>query len=450
MMAPKLFGTDGVRGQANISPMTPDVIMAVAMASSQVIGNDNLSHRPTVVIGKDTRLSGYMVESALTAGFVSSGMDVILLGPLPTPAVAMLTHSMRADMGVMISASHNPALDNGIKFFGSDGFKLTDGQQKEIEAIVGNKSFSYATPEKVGKARRLDDAAGRYIEFLKGSLSRGPHRRFDGLKIVVDAAHGAAYKVAPLILWEMGADVIAIGTQPDGLNINDNCGSLYVEKAKETLLENKADLAIILDGDADRIILLDHLGNLIDGDQILAILATSWKKKGVLLPSKIAATQMSNLGFEHYLKKIDIDLVRTPVGDRYVLEAMKHEQLKLGGESSGHIILGGYSTTGDGLMSALHVLDILVEKKASLHDISHMYTPYPQKLTNLKGIDKQILQNPKVLAQIEDIIKELGEHGRILIRPSGTEALLRVMVEAKDAQILEQTMEKCLNVLKNA
>src|SRR3989338_3801770 len=333
----KLFGTDGVRGEANNGAMSPSSILQLALAAGFYFTQDRkLSHRPMVVIGKDTRLSGYMVESALTAGFVSMGMDVRLLGPLPTPAVGMLTKSLRADLGVMISASHNPAKDNGIKFFNPDGYKLTDFQQEEIESLFYQNDLDAKPSLEMGKAKRVDDAAGRYIEFAKNSIDK--HIRLDGLKIVVDCAHGAAYKVAPSVLWELGAEVIPVGCDPSGLNINENCGATHLSTLQQEVLNNDADIGIALDGDADRLILVDHLVHVLDGDHILALIATQWHKEGRLKGKTVVATQMSNLGLEHYLKTLGLELLRTPVGDRPVLEAMRQLGANLGGEQSGHIL----------------------------------------------------------------------------------------------------------------
>ncbi|MBP9753152.1 MAG: phosphoglucosamine mutase [Proteobacteria bacterium] len=446
----KLFGTDGIRAEANKGPMRPESILKLAMsAASYFIKHHPIqgSHKPTVVIGKDTRLSGYMVESALQAGFVSQGMDVLLLGPLPTPAVALLTRSFRAQLGVMISASHNPAKDNGIKFFGPDGFKLKDAQEKEIENIYFSELETLSLPQNLGKAKRIDDASGRYLEFVKASIPRTI--TLDRLKIVVDCAHGAAYKLAPRLYWELGAQVIALNTDPTGLNINENCGATDVNALQKAVLDHKADIGLALDGDADRLIVVDEVGNILDGDKILASIALSMKKSVNLKNNTIAATQMSNLGFEHFLNNQGINLIRTNVGDRYVLEAMQQYDLNLGGEQSGHIIVSDFSSTGDGLVSSLQILKILVEEGLKVSSINNLYETFPQRLINFKK-DKAILNNPKIIESIEHEEAFLNGTGRVYIRPSGTESLIRVMVEAKEQQKLEESIERLALVFEAA
>jgi phosphoglucosamine mutase len=452
--ARQFFGTDGVRGQANIWPMTPDLIMKLAMATALKFTRGD--HRHSVVIGKDTRQSGYMVESALTAGFVSMGMDVVLLGPLPTPAVAMLTRSLRADLGVVISASHNPYMDNGIKFFGPDGFKLSDAEEKDIEILItqhhsgkeqGNMPLAHSTM--LGKAYRLDDAAGRYIEFAKATFPRG--MRLDGLKIVVDCANGAAYKVAPKILWELGAEIIPIGVTPDGTNINDHCGATYLKPLQEVVLAHKADLGIALDGDADRLMMVDETGLMIDGDQLLALIATSWAEDGDLRGNGIVATHMSNLGLERYLKSKDLKLIRTAVGDRYVLEAMRAHGCNVGGEQSGHIILRDYTTTGDGIIAALQTLSVLVQKQLKASQLGQIFDPVPQILKSIRTSNFAPLKDGRVRKVIEEaehcLIKD---QGRLLIRQSGTEPLIRIMAQGDNEQTLTKVVHNIIETIEIA
>jgi phosphoglucosamine mutase len=438
----KLFGTDGVRGTANQEPMTAETAMRLGMAAGRYFTRGN--HRHTVVIGKDTRLSGYMLEPALTAGFISMGMDVVLLGPLPTPAVALLTRSMRADLGVMISASHNPFEDNGIKLFGPDGFKLSDEAESAIEAqMEPGLTGGRAAPAKLGRARRLDDALGRYIEYSKNTFPRG--LRLDGLKIVVDCANGAAYKVAPTVLWELGAEVLPVGVTPDGFNINRLCGSLSTETMCSQVVAHGADLGIAFDGDADRLVLCDELGRLIDGDQVMALIARAWQSAGILTGGGVVATVMSNLGLERFLVSQGLALHRTTVGDRYVLERMRSDGFNLGGEQSGHIILTDYSTTGDGLVAALQVLAslILAERPASEH--LRLFEPLPQSLKNVSvpaSSSGKLLEHPKVQAAIADAESVLAGRGRLLIRRSGTESLIRVMAEADDQTLLDPLIDR--------
>jgi phosphoglucosamine mutase len=436
-MTPSLFGTDGIRGQANTYPMTAEIAMRVAMATAVHLNGG--THRHLVVIGKDTRLSGYMLEPALAAGFTAMGMDVVMTGPLPTPAIARLVRSMRADLGVMISASHNAFADNGIKLFNKDGFKLSDAEEHAIEQLI-TTDFSphYATPKNLGKARRLDDGFGRYIETVKATFPRG--LRLDGLKIVVDCAHGAAYKVAPIVLWELGAEVIPLGVNPNGMNINDGCGATAPEMMCMAVVEHGADIGIALDGDADRVIICDEKGQIVDGDQILGLIARYWQQQGNLRHDGIVSTVMSNLGLELYLKNLGITLHRTPVGDRHVVEKMRREGFNVGGEQSGHIVLGDHTTTGDGLTAALQVLAVLVSANKKASDVCQVFSAVPQKLKNIRGIDKIVLQTPAVKAAITDAEQRLNGIGRVLVRPSGTEPLIRIMVECIDNAVLEQVM----------
>jgi phosphoglucosamine mutase len=434
----RLFGTDGVRGTANREPMTPETVLNVAMAAGLVLRRGD--HRHLVVIGKDTRLSGYMLEPALTSGFIAMGMDVVLVGPLPTPAIAMLTRSLRADLGVMISASHNPFEDNGIKFFGPDGYKLSDEIEAAIEAQVGKTARERASAQEFGRAKRLDDAGGRYIEFVKSSFPRG--LRLDGLKIVVDCAHGAAYKVAPTVLWELGADVIPMGVTPDGLNINRDCGATATTAMQREVVAQGADLGIALDGDADRLIIADEHGRILDGDQLMALIAMEWHRAGQLATAGVVATVMSNLGFERYLQKNAIPLTRTAVGDRYVVEAMRRIGSNLGGEQSGHIILGDYSTTGDGLIAALQVLATIVETDAPASQVCKVFESVPQILHNVRCDGGRALQSAAVKAAIGAAEKRLGTAGRLLVRKSGTEPLLRIMAEGEDEALLNAVIEE--------
>src|SRR5690242_4120712 len=431
-MTRKLFGTDGIRGTANSEPMTPETVLNVAMAAGLVLRRGD--HRHLVVIGKDTRLSGYMLEPALTSGFIAMGMDVVLVGPLPTPAIAMLTRSLRADLGVVISASHNPFEDNGIKFFGPDGFKLSDEIEAAIEAQIGKTAQRRASAQEFGRAKRLDDAGGRYIEFVKSSFPRG--LRLEGLKIVLDCAHGAAYKVAPTVLWELGADVIPIGVNPDGLNINRDCGATAMAAMQREVVAHGADLGIALDGDADRLIIADEHGKILDGDQLMALIAMEWHRAGQLAPAGVVATVMSNLGFERFLQKNAIPLTRTAVGDRYVVEAMRRIGSNLGGEQSGHIILGDFSTTGDGLIAALQVLAAIIETDAPASQVGKVFEPVPQILHNVRCDGGRALQSAAVKAAIGAGEKRLGKAGRLLVRKSGTEPLLRIMAEGEDEALL--------------
>ena len=432
MIKRKYFGTDGVRGLANAFPMTPDIALKLGAAAGRHFRKDQKQHR--VVIGKDTRRSSYMFENALTAGFTSTGMDVYLLGPVPTPAVGVLTRSMRADVGVMISASHNSYLDNGIKFFGPEGFKLSDKVELEIEKLLDDE-IEYAASQNIGMAKRIDDALGRYMEFAKSAFPR--KKLLNGLKVVVDCANGAAYKAAPIVLWELGAEVISIGVNPDGYNINKDCGSTHPQNAAKAVLEHNADVGICLDGDADRLILIDNKGNIADGDQLMGLIASQWSSKGNLANNTLVATVMSNMGLERYLNTLDINLLRTNVGDRYVVEAMRKFGYNLGGEQSGHIVMTDYATTGDGLMAALQFLNALVESKCTSSELIKVFEPMPQLLRNVRLNNSESLDNLKVKESIKAGENAFGDIGRILIRKSGTEPLLRVMGECEDPKLLK-------------
>ena len=434
----KLFGTDGIRGQANTSPMTPGMALRLGQAAGLWFVRGD--HRHQVIIGKDTRLSGYMIEPALVAGFTSAGMDVLLVGPLPTPAIAMLTRSMRADVGVMISASHNPFEDNGIKLFGPDGYKMPDETEAQIEALMdADVSGRLASPPHLGRARRLEDAAGRYIENAKASFPRG--LTLDGVRVVVDCAHGAAYKVAPTVLRELGADVIAVGVSPNGTNINHECGSTHPRHLSGEVLAQGADLGLALDGDADRVILCDERGQLIDGDQVLALIAESWAAEGRLQGGGIVATVMSNLGLQRFVEARGIALHRARVGDRYVVEMMRERGINIGGEQSGHMILSDFATTGDGLVAALQVLATIVAERRPASEVCRRFTPLPQRLKNVRFTGASPLQHPDVVQAVRDAERLLGASGRLLLRPSGTEPLIRVMAEAEDAALVEQIVD---------
>ncbi len=435
-MARKYFGTDGIRGLTNQAPMTAAVAMRVGMAAGAKFLRGGHKHR--VLIGKDTRLSGYMLESALTAGFTAVGMDVVQVGPMPTPAVAMLTRSMRADLGVMVSASHNPYYDNGIKLFGPDGYKLSDADEAEIEALLDVEPV-LAAPHAIGRARRIDDAQGRYIHFAKSSF---PDRlRLDGLKVVVDCAHGAAYKVAPMALWELGAEVVPIGVSPDGFNVNDRCGSTHPEILQETVVASGAHIGIALDGDADRLIVADENGRVIDGDQLMALIATRWKDSGRLKGDALVATVMSNLGLERFLQGRGIALLRANVGDRYVLERMRSSGCNVGGEQSGHIILRDFATTGDGLMAALQVLAALVDSGKPASELLHLFDPLPQLLKNVRFAGGAPLETLGVQQSIAEGEARLNGTGRLLIRKSGTEPLIRVMAEGEDLGLVTEVVD---------
>ncbi len=437
-MTRKIFGTDGVRGRANSYPMTADLALRLGAAAGRYFRKDGTNgHR--VVIGKDTRLSGYMIENALTAGLTSTGMNVLLLGPVPTPAVGFLTHSMRADVGIMISASHNPHQDNGIKLFGPDGYKLSDEAEAEIEALLEGE-IDYARPENIGRARRIDDGRRGYMEFAKTTFPTG--RRLNGLKVVVDCANGAAYRAAPEVLWELGAEVISIGTSPNGTNINAGCGSTDTALAARTIRETGADVGICLDGDADRVMILDENGEVADGDQIMALFASRWAEAQRLKGNTLVATVMSNLGLERYLGGQGITLERTPVGDRYVVERMRAGGWNLGGEQSGHIVMTDYATTGDGLIAGLQFLSAMVEGDRRASDLSVSFARVPQLLKNVRyaaGTEPLALANVK--SAIGDAEARLNGSGRLLIRKSGTEPLIRVMAECEDETLLTQVVD---------
>ncbi|MEC9150099.1 MAG: phosphoglucosamine mutase [Pseudomonadota bacterium] len=444
-MARKFFGTDGIRGRTNSGVMTA----ATAMRVGQAAGTHFLrgDHRHRVVIGKDTRLSGYMMESALVAGFTSVGMDVIMTGPLPTPAIALLTREMRADLGVMISASHNPFEDNGIKLFGPDGFKLSDETEASLERLLEQEP-QLVEPERIGRARRIEDARGRYIHAVKQSISADI--RFDGLKVVVDCAHGAAYEVAPSAIWELGAEVIAIGVTPTGTNINDGVGSTSLETVKARVVEEGADIGIALDGDADRLIVIDEKGETVDGDQIMALIATRMQHRGSLRGGGVVATVMSNLGLERYLKSIGLTLERTKVGDRYVLERMREGGFNVGGEQSGHMILTDHATTGDGTVAALSVLSSMVRTGKPASELLHVFDRVPQLLKNVRYEGGAPLENAQVKQVIAEAESELADSGRLVIRPSGTEPLIRVMAEGDDAVQVEAVVDRICDAVRAA
>ena len=444
-MTRKFFGTDGIRGRTNTAPMTAEIAMKVGMAAGTYFMRGD--HRHRVVIGKDTRLSGYMMENALVAGFTSVGMDVVQFGPLPTPAVAMLTQSMRADLGVMISASHNPYQDNGIKLFGPDGYKLSDAAEAEIEALL-DSNVALVDAEHIGRARRVEDARGRYIHHAKSTFPE--HLRLDGLKIAVDCANGAAYQVAPAALWELGAEVVSIGVDPNGKNINDKCGSTSPALLQETVVASGAHIGIALDGDADRLIIVDEKGRVVDGDQLMALMGVSWARSGMLTSGGIVATVMSNLGLERYLSGEGLTLERTQVGDRYVLEKMRRDGFNVGGEQSGHIILSDYATTGDGLIAALQVLAELVETGKPASELLHLFDPVPQLLKNVRFAGGRPLEDRRVKVAIADAEAELNGSGRLVIRPSGTEPLIRVMAEGDDAGQVTRLVDMICDAVKEA
>ena len=446
-MTRKLFGTDGIRGTANVEPMTAETALRVAMAAGRHFTRGE--HRHLAVIGKDTRLSNYMLEPAMQSGFISMGMDVVLVGPMPTPAVAMLTRSLRADVGVMISASHNLYEDNGIKLFGPDGYKLSDEVEVRIEDMMDNGlGDKLAGSHRLGRARRLEDAPGRYIEFVKHTFPRG--LSLEGLKIVVDCAHGAAYKVAPQVLHELGADVVSMAVDPDGTNINRDCGATAPAAMCEQVSAHGADVGIALDGDADRVIVADETGTILDGDQVMALVARTWHARRRLTGGGVVATVMSNLGLEHYLEGIGLDLVRTQVGDRYVLEHMRKHGYNVGGEQSGHIILSEYATTGDGLIAALQVLAARVDSGVPLSEIGRAFTPYPQVLRNVAVNGGTPLETDDVKRAIADGEASLGAEGRVLIRPSGTEPVIRVMAEGRDEAQVGAVVDTIVSAIEQA
>ena len=446
-MSRKLFGTDGVRGRANTWPMTAEMALKLGAAAGRHFRRDgSAAHR--VVIGKDTRLSGYMLENALTAGLTSTGMNVLLLGPVPTPAVGYLTRSMRADVGVMISASHNPHQDNGIKFFGPDGFKLSDTAEAEIEALVEGEILP-AKPENIGRAKRIEDGRGRYQEFVKTSFPHG--LRLDGLKVVIDCANGAAYKAAPEVLWELGAEVVPVGVSPNGTNINDRCGSTHTETAAEAVVAHGAPVGISLDGDADRVMILDETGRVADGDQIMALLAARWAELGRLQGGALVATVMSNLGLERFLEGRGLKLERTAVGDRYVVERMREGGFNLGGEQSGHIVMTDYATTGDGLIAGLQFLAEMVRTGRPASELTRSFETVPQLLKNVRFPAGALpLEAASVQAVIRASEARMAGQGRILIRKSGTEPLIRVMADCEDAGLLAEVVDEILRAVEAA
>ena len=443
-MVRKYFGTEGIRGRAN-GTITPELALKVGQAAGLICRCGE--HR--VLIGKDTRLSGYMIETALVAGFTSVGMDVFQTGPMPTPAVAMLTPSMRADLGVMISAAHNPYDDNGIKLFGPDGFKLSDEIEHKIEELIDSKLVKMlAKSADLGQARRIDDGQGRYVEFAKRTLPR--NLSLDGLRVVVDCADGAAYRVAPQALWELGAEVISLGVDPDGFNINRECGSTEPAALCQKVKEMRADIGIALNGDGDYVLIADERGHIVDGDQLLAVVAESWKADGRLVKPGIVATVMSNLGLERYLVNLELSLARTPVGDRYVLEHMRAHGFNVGGESSGHIFLSDYTTTGDGLLTALQVLAVVKKHEQPVSKVCHRFDPLPQVLKNVRYASGKPLENAKVRSAIKDAQARLDGRGRLIVRSSGTEPVIRVMGEGDDKMLVEEVVDQIVDALTNA
>ncbi|HEY5713039.1 MAG TPA: phosphoglucosamine mutase [Allosphingosinicella sp.] len=444
-MTRKFFGTDGIRGRTNEAPMTAAMAQRIGQAAGAHFQRGDHKHR--VVIGKDTRLSGYMMETSLISGFTSVGMDVVMVGPMPTPAVAMLTQSMRADMGVMISASHNKFADNGIKLFGPDGYKLSDRDELAIEALL-EKEPKLVPAENIGRARRIEDARGRYIHAAK--LTFPKHLRLDGLKVVVDCANGAAYEVAPSALWELGAEVVAIGVSPNGLNINDGCGSTDTSLLKSKVIETGADIGLALDGDADRLIVVDDHGETVDGDQLMALIGSSWHKRGRLRGKGVVSTVMSNLGLERFFEGQGLKLERTQVGDRYVLEAMRTKGYNVGGEQSGHIILTDYATTGDGLVAALQILAELVATERPASELLRLFEPLPQLLKNVRFGGGKPLESESVISAISDGERRLGSNGRLVIRKSGTEPVIRVMAEGEDEALVTEVVDSICEAVKAA
>ena len=446
-MARRYFGTDGIRGLANSPPMTSHVALKVGMAAGKLFSNE--SHRPRVVIGKDTRLSGYMIESALMSGFTAVGMDVFLLGPMPTPAVAMLTRSLRADLGVMISASHNPYADNGIKLFDPDGYKLSDETEREIEALMeADAEDLLVSPDKIGRAKRIESAQERYVEFAKRTLPR--NIRLNDLRVVIDCANGAGYEVAPDALWELGAEVIKIGVEPNGRNINHECGSTAPEALCDKVREMRADIGIALDGDADRVVIVDEKGRIVDGDQIMAVIAASWQQRGQLTAGGVVATVMSNLALERHLAGLGLAMVRAPVGDRYVVEHMRRHGYNVGGEQSGHIVLSDFTTTGDGLVTALQVLSVVVGSGKPVSEVCKRFEPLPQLLCNVRYLNGVPLEQDAVKQAIELGRRRLEGQGRLVIRPSGTEPVIRVMGEGDDGRLVRQVVGDIVAALRKA
>jgi phosphoglucosamine mutase len=446
-MGRRYFGTDGIRGLANKHPMTSEVALKVGMAAGHVFRSGD--HRHRVVIGKDTRLSGYMLEAALMSGFTSVGMDVFLLGPMPTPAVAMLTRSLRADLGVMISASHNRFDDNGIKLFDPDGYKLSDETERQIEDLIeGDTAKLLAPADRIGRATRVESAQERYIEFAKRTLPR--ELRLDGLRIVIDCANGAGYKVAPSALWELGAEVIKVGVEPNGRNINHECGSTSPSELVNKVKEVRADIGIALDGDADRVVIVDEKGQIVDGDQIMAVIAESWHRRGRLAAGGIVATVMSNLGLERYVQGLGLELVRTPVGDRYVVEHMRKHGFNVGGEQSGHIVLSDFITTGDGLVSALQILAVVVSMGKPVSEVCKRFDPLPQILQNVRYANGRPLDDSRVIKAIDAGRERLGGCGRLVIRPSGTEPVIRVMAEGDDETLVSTVVGDIVEAVRAA
>ena len=442
------FGTDGIRGRANQHPMTAEVALRVGLAAGKMFMSSD-DRRHLVVIGKDTRLSGYMIEPALVAGFASVGMDVVLFGPLPTPGVAMMTRSMRADLGVMISASHNSFQDNGIKLFGPDGYKLSDEKEAAIEALMDQGlQEGLAGPERLGRVKRIDDAQARYVEIVKATFPRS--KNLSGLRIVIDCANGAAYKVAPVALYELGAEVFPVGVSPDGTNINQKCGSTHPEAMIEAVKTYRADIGIALDGDADRLIVCDEKGQVVDGDQIMALIAADWAEHGRLQGGSVVATVMSNLGLERFLEGKGVGLERTKVGDRYVMEKMRSGGFNLGGEQSGHLILSDHATTGDGLVAALQVLAVMVQSGKPMSQLARQFEPVPQLLENVRHKGGAPLEHAAVKAAIADAEARLGASGRIVVRASGTEPLIRVMAEGDDARLVRQVVKDIAGAVQSA
>jgi phosphoglucosamine mutase len=446
-MTRKYFGTDGIRGRTNASVLTPEIAMRAGMAAGRIFTRG--AHRHRVVIGKDTRLSGYMIENALVSGFTAVGMDVFQFGPLPTPAVAMLTRSLRADLGVMITASHNPYMDNGIKFFGPDGQKLSDAVELEIEHLMdGGLEAGLVTGGSIGRAKRVDDSQARYIEFAKRTFPR--NLRLDGLRIVIDCANGAAYKVAPEVLWELGADIVSLGVSPDGLNINQDCGSTAPQAMCAKVREVRADFGIALDGDADRVVMADEEGEIIDGDQILALIAKSWSKSDMLKGGGVVGTVMSNAGLDNYLGGLGLKLARAAVGDRYVQEEMRKGGFNAGGEQSGHVILSDFGTTGDGVVAALQVLAVIAQENKPASKVAHLFEPLPQILENVRFRKGSPLDDARVKSSIDAAKARLGERGRVLVRKSGTEPLIRVMAEGEDEKTVRAVVRAIAGAIEEA
>ncbi len=447
-MTRRYFGTDGIRGLSNRHPMTSEIALRVGMAAGRLF-SDGEKRQHRVVIGKDTRLSGYMIESALMSGFTAVGMDVFILGPMPTPAIAMLTKSLRADLGVMISASHNAYHDNGIKLFDPDGYKLSDEIELRIEAMIDSPTDQLLAPaDRIGRATRVESAQERYIEFAKRTLPR--NLRLNGLRIVIDCANGAGYKVAPAALWELGAEVIRIGVDPNGLNINDKCGSTSPEALAAKVLEVRADIGIALDGDADRVLIVNEKGEIVDGDQVMAVIAKSWHERGQLAAGGVVATVMSNLGLERYLDSLGLTMHRTPVGDRYVVEHMRKHGYNVGGEQSGHIVLSDFTTTGDGLVSALQILSVVVTTEQRVSEVCSRFEKLPQILKNVKYTHGKPLEDDRVIRAIEGAKNKLGKSGRLVIRPSGTEPVIRVMAEGDDEQLVATVVGDIVEAVKKA